>query len=51
MRRHVGAFRHEAHVAERAGVDDRLEILAFDRVQFAIGRGVDQIEQARKRIA
>ena len=30
MRRHIGAFRQEAHVAERAGVHDRLEIRALD---------------------
>ena len=38
MRRHIGAFRHEAHVAERAGVDDLLEIRARDRVEFAAFR-------------
>ena len=48
MRRDIGAFCHEAHVAERAGIDDRLEVFAVDRVQFAIGGGVDEIEKARE---
>ena len=51
MRRHIGAFRHETHVAERAGVDDRLEILALHRVEFAALGAVDKIEQPRKTIA
>ena len=51
MRRHIGAFRHETHVAERAGIDDRLEVFAIDGIQFAIGGGVDEVEKARKRIA
>ena len=51
MRRHIGTFRHEAHVAERAGIDDRLEVFAVDGIQFAIGGGVDEIEKARKGIA
>jgi len=37
MRRDIGAFRHEAHVAECAGIGDRLETFAVDRIQFAIG--------------
>ena len=51
MRRHIGTFRHETHVAERAGVDDRLEILALHRVEFAALGAVDQVEQPRKTIA
>src|SRR3546814_13838599 len=51
VRRHVGAFHHEAHVAERAGIHDRLEILAVDRVEFAGLRIVDQIEEPREAVA
>jgi hypothetical protein len=29
MGRDIEAFRHEAHIAERAGIDDRLEAFAF----------------------
>ncbi len=51
MRRHIGALRHEAHVAERAGVHDFLEIRAGDGVEFAALRLVDEVEQPRKGIA
>ena len=44
VRRHIGTLRHEAHIAQRAGIDDGLEILAIDRVQFAGLRFVDQVE-------
>ena len=50
VRRHIGALGHEAHVAERAGIHDRLEILAVDGIQLQRGRLVDQIEQFRERI-
>jgi hypothetical protein len=51
VRRHIGALRHEAHVAERAGIHDWFEVLAFDRVQFAGWGGVNEIEKAGKGIA
>ena len=51
MRRHIGALGHEAHVAQRAGFDDRLESFALHRVEFAGRRIVDQVEQARERVA
>jgi len=51
VRRHVGAFDHEAHVAQRAGVHDLLEVGAVDRIELA-GLGlVDQVEQRREGIA
>jgi len=51
MRRHVGTFGHEAHIAKRAGFGDLGEILglyAFDIFGRIV---VDQIEEARKGIA
>jgi hypothetical protein len=51
MGRHVGAFGHEAHVAKDAGIDHRLEIPAFDGIEFSTVRIVDEVEQARERIA
>ena len=51
MRRHIGALRHEAHVAEGAGVDDLLEVRARDRVELAAFRFVDEIEQPREGVA
>ncbi len=51
MGRHVGAFRHEAHVAERAGIDDLGVILMVDPVDLAGARTVDEIEQPREAVA
>ncbi len=51
MRRHIGTFGHETHVAQRAGVDHRLEAFARDGIEFAGLRFVDEIEEARKGIA
>ena len=51
MRRHIGAFGHEAHVAQGAGVDHRLEISAVHRIQLAAVRLVDEVEQAREAVA
>jgi hypothetical protein len=51
VRRHIRALRHEAHVAERAGVDDGLEILAGDGVELARLRLIDQIEELGERVA
>ena len=50
MRRHIGAFGHEAHVAQGAGVDHRLEIGAVHRIQLAAVRLVDEVEQAGKAV-
>ena len=51
VRRHIGAFGQETHVAEGAGVDDRREIGALDRVEFAAFAVIDQIEQAGEAVA
>ena len=51
MRRHVRALRHEAHVAKRAGLDDRCEIGRLHLVEFAGRAFVDQIEKARETVA
>ncbi len=51
MRRHIGALGHEAHVAQRAGIHDRLEILGRDGIQLAALRFVDEVEQAREAVA
>jgi hypothetical protein len=51
MRRHVRALRHEAHVAERAGIDDGLEIAARHRIELARLRVVDEVEEAGKAVA
>ena len=51
VRRRVGAHGHEAHVAERAGVHDRLEAGGIDRIQLARFGFVNQVEQAREGIA
>ena len=51
VRRHVGARHHEAHVAERAGVHDRLEVLRVHGVEFHRFRLVDQVEEPREGIA
>jgi 2,4-dienoyl-CoA reductase-like NADH-dependent reductase (Old Yellow Enzyme family) len=44
MRRHIRAFGHEAHVAERAGFHDRLEIFGFQMLDIFLRAGVDQVE-------
>ncbi|MFZ2004031.1 MAG: hypothetical protein WAV02_03020 [Stellaceae bacterium] len=46
VRRDIGALRHEAHVAERAGVGDFLVIGLRDGIEFAGRRLVDQVEEA-----
>src|SRR5690349_4567152 len=51
VRRHVRALRHEAHVAERAGVSDLSVVGRRNRVELAALRIVDQIEQPRKGVA
>ena len=51
MRRHVWALGHEAHVAQRAGIDDLLEIGASATPSTSPIGGVDQIEQPRKAVA
>src|SRR3546814_7189494 len=51
VRRHVGTFGQEAHVAERAGVDHRLEAGAVHGVELAALRPVDQVEQPREAVA
>ena len=51
VRRRVRAHGHEAHVAERAGVHDRLEARGLDRIQLARFGFVNQVEQARKGVA
>jgi hypothetical protein len=51
VRWHIGALRHEAHVAERAGVGDLLKGGLWHAIQFAGRRGVDQVKEARKRVA
>ena len=44
MRRHVGTFGHEAHVAQRAGFSDSREILRFYAIDIFGRAAVDQIE-------
>ena len=51
MGRDVGAFGHEAEVAERAGLDDIGEGLALDVLQLLARRLVDEIEEAGKAVA
>ena len=51
VRRHIGALRHEAHVAERAGVGDLAVVVDCDAVELAGRRIVDQVEQAREAVA
>jgi hypothetical protein len=51
VRRHIRAFGHVAHVAQRAGIDDRLELFRFDVVNFARLGGVDHVEQAGETVA
>src|SRR3546814_8269903 len=42
---------HEAEVAQRAGVDHRLEVGALHRIEFPGGRLVDEIEQPGEAVA
>src|SRR5207248_9554670 len=51
VRRDVRALRHEAHVAERAGVGDLLIIGDCDAIELARIGIVYKIEQARERVA
>jgi hypothetical protein len=51
MGRHIRAAHHEAHVAERAGVDHRLVVGLVDTVEFAGFRLVDEVEEAREGVA
>src|SRR6185437_3659481 len=51
MRRDIGAFGHEAHVAERAGFDHLAVIGGSDAVDLARLRIVDEIEEPRKAVA
>jgi hypothetical protein len=51
VRRHVGAFRHVAHVAEVAVLDDLPVRLLRHLVHLAARRGVDGVEQRRERVA
>jgi hypothetical protein len=51
VRRHIGALRHEAHVAQGAGVGDLPVVGRRHRIELAAFRIVDQVEQARERIA
>ena len=50
VRRRVGAHGHEAHVAERAGIRDRLEAGGVHGIELARLRLIDQVEQPRERI-
>src|SRR5271169_727899 len=47
----IRTLRHEAHVAERAGIGDLVVIAHRDRIEFSSCGAVDQIEQPRERIA
>jgi hypothetical protein len=47
VRRHIGAFGHEAQITERAGVDDLLIVGGGDAGHF-IGTCIHEIEQARE---
>ncbi len=49
--RDIGAFRHETHVAQGAGISDRLEIGGLEMLDILIGTLVDQVEQLRKAVA
>ncbi len=50
MRRDIGAFHHEAHVAQGAGIHDRLKIFRVNRVQLFRWRGIDQVKQPREAV-
>ena len=45
---HIGAFGHEAHVAQCAGIDDRFEIFGGDGIQLLRFGFVNQIKQTRE---
>jgi hypothetical protein len=51
MRRHIGTFGHEAHVAQRASFGDMGEVVRLQTFDILVRVVVDQIKQARKRIA
>ena len=51
MRRHVGAFGQEAHVAQGAGVHDLAQIRGLDAMHFGVARFVHHVEQAWEGIA
>ena len=51
VRRDIGALCHEAHVAQRAGIDDRLEIGRVEMLDILMGAFVDQVEQLGKTVA
>jgi len=51
VRRHIGTFGHEAHVAEGAGFDDLAVVGLGHPVDLAGRAVVDQIEQAREGVA
>src|SRR5262249_19163577 len=51
VRRHVGTLRHEADIAERAGVRDLRVILAIDGIEAFRRRRIDEIEQPREAVA
>ncbi len=51
VRRHIGTLRHEAHVAQSAGIDYRLKLGARDGVEFTAFRIVDQVKKSGKTVA
>src|SRR5207247_1058655 len=51
VRRYIGALRHEAHVAERARIDDGLVVGWSDGIELAGRRVVDEVEEAREAVA
>ena len=51
MGRHIGALRHEAHVAQGAGLGDLAEFAARHFVELARAGGVDHVEQTREAVA
>ena len=44
MRRDIGAFDHEAHVAKRAGIDDIPDIASTQVLDFFVRALVNQVE-------
>ena len=51
MRRHIRAFDHETHVAERTGIDNILDIARAEVINFLIRTFVDQVKELRKTVA
>ena len=51
VRWHIGALGQEAHVAQRAGIHDRLEIHRADGIQLTRFGFVDQVEQPGEAVA